>query len=79
MMIICFSMCQEKQGFTDLKIISENQNLKLVNGTLLYNNVPFTGILAHYDELNLTNNETRYSQGRKDGVEVKKIFKRYAC
>lgn len=72
-LIFSFFSCQEKQNSEVVQVVkSGDENLQLTNGTLLYNNVPFTGVFKHYDALNKTNNETHYAAGYKEGLEVKK-------
>lgn len=64
--------CQKKQVLEAVIVKSDDAELQLVNGTLLYKNVPFTGTLFHYDALNQTDNETQYVSGKKEGLELKK-------
>ena len=72
-LVFSFFSCQEKQNSEVVQVVkSGDESLQLTNGTLLYNNVPFTGILTHDDPLNQTHNETQYVVGKKEGTELKK-------
>lgn len=50
-------------------VLSQDENLKLVNGVLNYNDTPFSGALVSYfNETNLKS-KIQYRNGRKDGFE----------
>jgi antitoxin component YwqK of YwqJK toxin-antitoxin module len=69
-LIVCFSMCFSCNSHKkDMVVLENNKNLRLDNGILNYNNVPFTGIVkAYYDATNLKF-EAYYVNGKKQGVE----------
>lgn len=66
--------CQQKKKNDRLILNFENSNLKTINGVLLYNNIPFSGVLKRFDDVNQTNNTSIYFDGKKDGVEEKRFL-----
>jgi antitoxin component YwqK of YwqJK toxin-antitoxin module len=44
------------------------------NGIVLYNGLPFSGVIKSFDEVNQTNNSAIYIDGKKNGVEEKRFL-----
>ncbi|MBL4605878.1 MAG: hypothetical protein JKY02_09535 [Flavobacteriaceae bacterium] len=64
----------ENQQPEFLSLKSDNESLKLDNGTLFYKDVPFYGTLEQYDAVNETENLCEYVAGKKQGKETKKYL-----
>lgn len=71
--MLSLSFCKDKHQLSEVyQVTSDDKNLLLSNGVLLYNNIPFTGKIAHYDAVNQTHNISEYVLGSKEGIEIKK-------
>jgi len=69
-----FLSCNERVEENGIILNAENLKFKINNGIVLYNDVPFSGIIKSFDEVNQTNNSTVYVDGKKDGVEEKRFL-----
>lgn len=55
----------------NMEVLTDNNELKLENGVLQYQNEPFGGFLASYYENQLPKTRAYYEDGRKEGEELK--------
>jgi antitoxin component YwqK of YwqJK toxin-antitoxin module len=69
-----FLSCNEKVEKNGFVLNGENLKLEMSNGIVLYDDVPFSGIIKNFDEVNQTNNSAVYVDGKKNGVEEKRFL-----
>ena len=65
--LIVFSGCHT--ATETLIIDASNINLKLDNGVLFFNNIPFEGTLVTYYPTSELKSEIQYADGKKNGYE----------
>ena len=70
--VVLFFVCScSKLEVEQVSLTASNIDLEIVNGILLYKNMPFSGEIKSFDEINQTKNITTYFKGAKHGIEQK--------
>ena len=70
-LLISLFSCSPNLQESKLVLDVENPSLKLINGTLFYNENPFYGKITQFNSVNKTYDLAEYIAGKKEGEEVK--------